>query len=55
MRWGKQYEYNKTITKRTFALFPIKKLGQWIWLEWIEYKGHYWRGASGTLYWEDEE
>lgn len=54
MRWGKQYEYNKTITRRTFALLPIKKFGQWRWLEWVEYKGHYWRGVSGTIYWEDE-
>ena len=42
MRFGKQYEYNKTIIRRTFTILPIKKFGQWRWLEWAEYKGYYW-------------
>lgn len=53
MRFGKQYKYGVVVKKRKFAILPMKKMGQWRWLEWVEYSGVYWRGQSGTLYWED--
>lgn len=59
MRWGKKREYRKTIIKRKFALFPMNKFNitcafyQWRWLEFVEYKGYYYKRYDGTILWND--
>jgi hypothetical protein len=41
----------RIITK--FALFPIKANGEKRWLETVRIKQRCWRGASGTVYWDN--
>ena len=52
MKFGKKIKYNDTVIKQFFAILPVTINGETRWLENVKIRGYYWKGTSGTIYWE---
>jgi hypothetical protein len=54
MKWKGKKPY-ETVIKKRFALFPINLNGETRWLEFVKIEGYYWKGPSGTWWWEPQK
>lgn len=53
MRW-KGKKDRETTVRKLFLWFPKNVNGEVRWLEFVEIKGYWWQGFSGSWYWESK-
>lgn len=51
----KQKISDEIVTREWFAILPVCINDEWRWIERVKVEGYWWRGWSGTWYWEPKK